>query len=245
MWKWIVLALAGLTPETVLGDIVTYTVDPTRSILTASGTYAGETLGPQLTQSIDDNQIIFNGFIISYGGNIIADRNILANTLQITGGTVSAQSSYAVSAASSDDPTSAFFLGDISDFSFSPLSDLITSPANFDASKIYSQISSGQLNFSLLNSPPNTIPTSFSGSLPVGGNLPFASGVASLVDADGSETLTVPVDTEFTTDVDGSLLVLNLSGDIVATLVVPEPGALAIISIPALFLETVPPVVEG
>jgi hypothetical protein len=76
----------------------------------------------------------------------------------------------------------------------------------------------------------------------VAGNLAFASSNTSLIDNAGIETLTIPVNTSFTVEVAGIASALtddplddplsvqiDLSGNIVATGIVPEPVCIGLV----------------
>jgi len=83
-------AMANLAMQTdSLGQAsqVTYTVDPTQSVITACGTYLGEPLDTTIFGSTE-NPVISSGFIDNYSGTINgtinANRDFSANTIMVT-----------------------------------------------------------------------------------------------------------------------------------------------------------------
>lgn len=70
----------------------------------------------------------------------------------------------------------------------------------------------------------------------IAGNIIFAPGSGSLTDASDIETLTLPIDDNLSIQADGEPLELNVSGDIVATTVIPEPGAIGLLAASGLLL---------
>jgi len=243
----IVLALVGavMPAAGALGDIVTYIVDPARSSLKLSGTFAGNPVLPQ--PGLPDS------LTTSYFGTISADRDFVSNKLQITNGTVTAQTNgtfspvgigfgggstyYAPSdygfqtGAGFTNPPTTGSTSAILDFSFSSLaSPLISSPNNFDASLLSAAIASGE--FDCVSSSPDVGGWFF----PITGSLTFAPSTASLTNDSGVETLDIPIHTEFTYFAQGQPLTVQLSGSIIATAQVPEPTSVVFLGIAAMSL---------
>jgi hypothetical protein len=75
---------AALFPLNALAENITYTVDPARSSLTISGTFAGHVLQPEPAAP--------DSLTTSYTGTISANRDLLADTLQVNGANIAAQS---------------------------------------------------------------------------------------------------------------------------------------------------------
>ena len=138
----------------------------------------------------------------------------------------------------------------IRQFAFSLSSPAIASPSSFDAAVISAQIVSGGLDYLTYvgaGSYPGQPVYPYSTTDQITGNLVFASGPASLTAVDGEEILAIPITTQLTvgpidlglasligsTD---SYLDLNVSGNIVATSVVPEPASWAVVITSAAFL---------
>jgi hypothetical protein len=248
---------------------VTYTLDPSRSVLTVSGAYAGQVVQTMKYVSADTNAVLATGLSTSYAGTITANRDTNANTLQITGGNIAAQFNGFISYSTGDPdapllnnyvffidpfgpppsaleaypawgPSSYQFWAAIGNFSFSPVSSTISDPADFDASQISATVSSGQFEGAIVTINPlpsgmGDTSSAFSAVIPQ--NLTFASGGASLEDADGVETLSVSVSTDLAIPVNGQTLNLSFSGDIIASALVPEPSSLALVVTSALLLQ--------
>jgi len=221
---------------------ITYSIDPTRSSLTGSGTFQGKSLEPFLLLE-SGNPTPISLLVASYTGTISADRDIAANTFQITGGNIAASqitggsianANYEFGTSSGGFPPLSSFQGTIHDFSISLSSPVIDSSTSFDSSRVLATIVSGQLAYALIDSPPHIGPTETDGSSPIGGNLAFAPDSASLVGSVDIETLTIPVNTDFTIDVNGEPLAMHLSGALVAT--TPEPSSLALLVTPVLLI---------
>jgi hypothetical protein len=222
-------------PAVVLSSPITYTVDPSQSSLTLSGTWGGYTVVSQLTAP--------NTLIASLAGNITADRDFVQDTLQITGGSVAAQNNGAY-VDLADTPAdfgivpngSLDNVGAIVDFAVSLSSLPINSPESFDASQVTADVGSGQFHYVSGGSSYPGGPIIVSDTyVAISGSLLLASGSASVADADGIETLTIPVG--FDLPIETSLildpLAINLSGVIVATAPIPEPASLSVLAVPA------------
>ncbi len=217
-------------------DILTYTVDPTRSSLTVSGTYSGAPLSAQ--PGIPDS------LAADYAGTITADRDFTADTFQMTSATISAQDNnstallsivgsgnYGFSTPSGADVESADFWGILFDFSFSVSSPTISPASGFQMSLLSATISSGQINYT--GSSGGTGATRRGGGgdasfLQLSDDLSPGSGLGSLTDAGNVETLMLPIEMDYTTDIGTTPLDLHFSGNIVATASVPEPTSLSI-----------------
>jgi len=263
-WVSIAATIALCGPTWCFGQAtqITYTIDPTQSVLTGSGTYFGEPLQTiTILNGVDPSptgsNILYSGFTVSYAGTITADRDTLADTLTITGGNVAAQdNSFLDTLDIPNAPTAKnyefglntfpansndfLFQGVIANFSFSVSSPLINSPTAFDASQLTSNIASGQF-FGVQDTLEGLgggleQGASYDFSAPVLGNLAFASGSGSLIDFGGVETLTIPINTDVIIQANGEPLDLNLSGEIVATTAIPEPGSLGLLAASGLLL---------
>jgi hypothetical protein len=229
---------------------VTYTVDPSQSMLTASGTIDGRILLGQQVESVgpDGSLITYQSLVTSYTGTITADRDTSAKTLQITGGNIVAQNNGPFSGPYYNPPLADYgvavgdFSGAVRNFSFVLSGPVMPSSGSFDAAELSGMITSGEFDFSI---------ASFNGevlsvddfSSPIVGDLTLASANASITDADGVETIAIPVNTNFITEVTDPAvfsaplpLYLDLSGVIVATSEVPEPAILELLAISGLFL---------
>ena len=115
--------------------------DPARSSLTISGTYAGVPF---------EGQVGFaDSLTASYGGTISAERDFVGNSLQITGGNITAQeggeyapfglaANYGIDTANLNSLFNA-----IRNFDFSMSSPVITGPSSFDGSQVAAKITSG------------------------------------------------------------------------------------------------------
>ena len=239
---------------------VTYAVDPARSVLYLTGTYAGASLQPTASTffGIPGPTNGFDSLTAFYQGTIAAERDSSANTLRITGGSVLAQdngvfippTSTAIPANygailnpySNGVPlpgASTSFNTAVRTFAFSLHSPVIGSSSNFDASQISGTITSGSLDFALITTNPSLGTTSeIDGTTSLGGDLNLASGAASLTTVDGVETLTIPFSADLlSTQASGEPLYLQLSGTIVGTSAVPDPGIAALpIAVSLLFL---------
>ncbi len=245
-------AVAGLfAGASAFGSNVTYTVDPTRSWLTISGSYQSLPIGPQGIMYI---QVDSGGppspdsLTAFYTGTITAERDTILDTLRITGGSVAAEDNGSWPPPVNVPPTANYgtvvsthslpgfdLLGAVHNFSFSTASPLISAPSNFDASVISALITSGQFDFEVIRYTEAVPSAATDGYAALGGSLPFAGGSGTLVDADGIETLTIPIDTDLVFMVDGQPLFMHLSGNVVAT--TPEPRSLILLGAPAfLFL---------
>jgi len=261
------LALVVISASAVKAAEITYTVDPTQSVLTASGTVFGSAPFSQQYVGIVDTLDFYPTLSASYSGTITANRNIQANTLQITGGNINAvdngpyESNYSIATLDSYGFTQAYgstsgsgslsggfsisYQGDLHSFSLSLSSPVITSASNFNASQLSATIMSGTLDSFAIIEAGNPLvggmyfydPASY-----VAGNLAFASSNTSLIDNAGIETLTIPVNTSFTVEVAGIASALtddplddplsvqiDLSGNIVATGIVPEPVCIGLV----------------
>jgi hypothetical protein len=243
-WAWVVLiAFLGIAFPTLpaWGASITYTVDPTQSLLTLSGSFNGQAFQGEGT----------SGLTASYSGTITADRDFGQNNIQLIGGNIAAENSgmfvslpsetapadYEFETSGSGGIESENSLFSVSSFSFSLSSGPIISPISFDTSELSATIDSGELYSGEI------IYSSFAGVAPMGyfnppssitGNLAFASASGSLADTGNVETLDIPVNTDLVVNIGGSPLTLQLSGTIVATSTIPEPASLALLA-PAVF----------
>lgn len=212
------------------GEQVTYYVDPARSSLTLSGSWEGYDLMPSAPNSLT----------ASYTGNISANRDVGGNTLQLLGGYIAAQdgdgmspitgkpAEYAFKPSHRDPEGGARFA--IQELTFGANSAEITSPSNFDASRISMVIEKGKLDFDSFWPGSSVVPLS--------GNLSLAPASATLLRSGNFETLFIPFDTDFSVliSAQGSTpepLSIHLSGQLVA--VTPEPTSLALL-LPAILL---------
>ena len=235
---------------------VTYTVDPTQSVLTLSGTYLGDPLSTSIYGSTED-PVISDGFVISYAGTITADRDFSADTLTINGGNIVAGNNTYIDNTSPGLPNAPpdrnyliyggsmiieysglwsgnSLLGTITGLSLSPSSPVITSPDAFNASEV-SIASSGEF-YCQVTTADNSPPSTSNEDSPTPSSLALGSEYGSLTDSNGLETLSIPLDTDFTLDAGGNPVSVNLSGDIVATAVIPEPASLSLVGIYSLLL---------
>jgi hypothetical protein len=208
---------------TARGEQVTYVVDPSRSSLTISGTYAGEVF--QAEEGFGDS------LTASYGGTITADRDFGSETLQITGGTVAAieGGAYAPFELPSDygiDTTTLDGFIAIRNFGFSISSPLIGAPESFNSSLLTAAITMGLLDhYQIFVHVPGSATAGYATD-PMTGGLVLDDGTASLRDSNGIETLVIPVSTNLSISRLGTgsfTLELHFSGTIVAVAAVPEP----------------------
>ncbi len=214
-------AVAGLlVASTALGAQVTYMVDPARSSLVVSNA------GGLLLLDVYSIQSSPDGLVSAYGGVITGNRDAVLDTLQLTGGSVLAETTFFVPAGYGPAAPDAAF-GTIGSFAFSISSPSITSPVSFDAGQLAAMITSGEFDYGAVTHTSPIVVDSFSEPL-AGGNLVLGPGLASLVDVGGIETLTVPVETDLDLEADGASFVVHLQGTIVATAAVPEPSSLAL-----------------
>jgi hypothetical protein len=228
----VVAVTAGLAGSgAARGEQVTYYVDPARSSLTLSGI------------SLRNNELIADGvgggLTTSYTGTLSANRDLIANTLQFTGGNVVAKNGsgtwfdrpadYLFAAAPHAGPGAEHYA--IIGFAFSATSAEITSASNFNVSQLSIVIQSGELDFATFW--PGI------GSVPLSGNLVLAPASVTLLSAGGIETLMFPIDTDFSVliSAQGSEpvpLPMHLSGTLVA--VAPEPGSLTLLILPGILM---------
>lgn len=214
------------------GEQVTYYVDPGRSSLTLSGTGP---YGLPLAPGAGDD-----GLIVSYSGTINASRDLIANTLQLTGGIVAAQNGNVTSPVTGQPANYNFtYFGGagsnefaVRGFSFSVTSPEIDSPSTFDVSQLSAVIQTGELDYKY------SLGGGRVSSVPISGNLAFTSASATLRPTGEIETLTLPVDTDFSVVIYPSgqpmTLPMHLSGTLIA--LSPEPGTLVLLFLPAMFL---------
>ena len=234
--------LAGFrAPSAARAAEVTYVVDPARSSLSVTGTFAGYPLQPQAG--------VAGAMATTYTGLISAQRDPLAHTLQISGGDISAvvngtssplgigysgHTDYApadygfTSPSGVTNPPSTTFAGALCSFSFSISGPAFAAPELFDVAQLSTSISSGEFYYAFAG------PGAVVGFSPANGNLVLDSDTGTLIDSGGVETLSLPVSYELTMLLDGQTLDLHFSGTIVAT-DVPEPASLAIL-LPCLVL---------
>lgn len=256
MSKWKRIAAAGIAlavgwaaGQDARADVITFTVDPTQSSLSISGTFNGLPLYPQSG--------VANPLTTAYSGTITAEHNFAENSLQITGSNIIGNANGSSSpinispvALSNYGFSSPFIVlpgrpegppqmvGALLAFSFSLTSPAITSPSSFDASQIAGTIESGKFEYELFLYNQGLVTTFYStdGSGAAAGGLSFAAENGSLVDTGGIETLTIPISTEYTIEASGQPLVVDLSGTIVATAPVPEPSSLALLGLSTISL---------
>jgi hypothetical protein len=231
----LVVAAISAVPAFAAPVPVTYTVVTNQSSLTASGVFT-DGLGPHtiLAQSA-------GSLVTTYAGTVTANRDFSADTVEFTGGTVSANNSgsyqppFAAPAPGNYGtlidyaPTPSVTLGAVRNFAFSPSSGTITGASSFNASLLSALITSGQLDFeSLFSGVP--IPGTL-GSTGISGNFVLTTGTATITQSPGLETLTIPIHTTLTVTIDNpNDLVMQLDGVLVATTAVPEPASLALLS---------------
>src|SRR5208283_85513 len=179
----LLLAACAWPAANVCADVITYTVDPTRSSLTISGTYEGDPLQPQPG--------VAGSLTTSYTGTITADRDFIGNMLEITGGSIDAQTDGGVSASGADDYAftglSGHFGGSVVGFTFSISGPAIGFPSSFDISQLLATIGSGEID--TVSGGSGGGGRSF-GLLPMTGTLALTSGPATLAEIGGIETLT-------------------------------------------------------
>jgi hypothetical protein len=227
-------------PAATFAAPVTYNVDSTQSSLTASGTF---TFGSNTSAIAAQSP---GSLVTSYSGTINADLDFGLNSVQFTGGTLTAANSgsylpggtpgnYGTVTTQFVNPILFTIDGAVRNFSFSPTSGVITGPASFNANQLLGTILSGELDYI-------TSPFGPAGSPNITGSLVFTSGTATIVDGVGVETLTVPIHTTLTIDPLNPLvtspnsLSMQLDGQIVATRdlpIVPEPATLGVLGIGA------------
>ena len=250
----VLLAWFTFATAAARGATITYIVDPTQSVLTISGTFEGTAIQQQqqLSQFGVPPPPPSNSLITAYMGSITANRDISADTVQFTGGNITAENSGTYEGPFTAPPPAQYgFLGfdasslqggaidsavssAIRNFSFSPTSPVVVSASSFDVSQISASITAGEVDF-LFGLEINGTARGDESSTPITGTLAFASNSASLIDASGIEILTLPIDTDLTVAItalpylDEAPLDVHLSGSIVATALVPEPGSIAII----------------
>jgi hypothetical protein len=228
LWYVGALVFCACSASVALGDDVAYTIDPTRSSIAVSGTWGSIPFiaVPEVEGVIPDNDPLTT----SYTGSISANRDFGLGTLQLTGGSISAEDNGAY--LPSLQPGNYGFASSLAfsqwvavrDFVFSLSSPFITSPSSFDSSTISAGIHSGQVDYTLINylsRPQNEDDSSVS----FVGPLPLATGTAFLIDNGNIETLTIPIETDLEIQANDRPLALHFSGEIVATATVPEPGS--------------------
>ena len=225
-----------------LGDLITYTVDPVQSFLTLSGTANGI--------PIQTEPLISGSLATPYAGTVSVDRDFVGNTAQIINASIAAQNTgayvraddspanYGYIALTTDGSELAYW-GAISNFDFSLASGLINSIADFDPSAL-SVIPSGAMNYGNYREEETSFESANSASVPT--LLALQPGTASFIESGGIETLTLPVDADFTLELNGLVGSVypfdgHLTGTIVATTAVPEPASLALLGIPLLFMR--------
>ena len=231
----LVLVAAVMPVAGAFGDMVTYTVDPARSSLTISGTWGSLPIQPDIAATPPDP----NGLAASFVGTITANRN-LPGSLQIETASIAAQNGGALFAPFMSPANYGFNTGQnefgaIRGFSFALSSPVITS-ATFDAAILTAVVSSGQLDFAILTAKSPSLPSppvfdETDGYVAMLASLPLESGNATLGDAGGIETLTIPIETSLTLQVGGEPLVVHFSGTIVASDAVPEPATLSLFAL--------------
>jgi hypothetical protein len=155
------------------------------------------------------------------------------NTLQLTGGSITAQNSiqsanYAFEPAPHVDPGAEYFA--IQRLAFYVKSGEIGSTSNFDVSQLSVVFESGELDYYFT--------LGRVGSVPLLGNLSLATANATLRSTGANETLTLPMDTDFSVILQpfgtSVSLPMHLSGVVVA--VAPEPGSLVLLLLPVVLL---------
>jgi hypothetical protein len=227
--SWLNAFLVCFVPVEALAAPISYTVDPTQSVLTLSGALGGQPFQSQVSGSL----------AASYVGTITGNRDFASGTLQITGGNIAAQNggsyappeivpapgNYGVFQAITPSDDDSYFVAVVHDFSFSLSSPLINSISSIDVSQLSATISSGEVDYTDVDPP--TLEGGFS-SAAMTGSLQFASGFGSVVDLGNTETLTIPIETVLVIDLNGGPLDTQLSGEIVATAALPEPTSVAI-----------------
>jgi hypothetical protein len=235
-------AACALPATVASADVITYTVDPTRSSLTISGTNNGDPLQPQ--------SAVASSLTTSFAGIISASRD--SNTLEITSATAIAQNAGAFSIGDESQANYSFlapsstnldlvYWGAIIDFSISMTSPAIGSPTNFDASLVSATIGSGTLEYGRFSVGEPRSELNIGSITSMSGALTLGHGIATLRDNGGIETLTLPIESDLTDELPGpvgttNLLTIHLSGTIVATASVPEPTSLAVLVVPPFIL---------
>ncbi len=224
--------IAGMI--TSAGAAVVYTVDPALSSLTVSGTYNGSPMKAQ--------GFLPSSLVTSYTGTITANRDAAADTLQITGGTVTGQTSgaylpdgtgqYGVVIQYGTAPLPVTNEAEVSGFSFALSSGTINSPESFDSSLLSAAITGGFLGGDA-TAAGGTVHGPYTGTPAT--SFTIASGNATLADAAGAETLTIPINTDLVFNLSfGTTMTMHLSGNIVAE--TPEPASIGAVSGIALLL---------
>jgi hypothetical protein len=221
--------IGALSAVESFGSLITYTVDPTQSELTLSGTVGlGNSIEPQEAGSL----------VTSYTGTITADRDFVAGTIELMGGNVAAASTGNYIPLASSPPSDnygfyGFVIGNgggatlesaIEQFTFSLQSGLISPTPGFNASLAAGTITSGEVGLEVFQGfppPPNYSTAAISGALAL------AAGDGSLQDNGNLETLAIPIQTEIYLGPSDELPV-ELSGQLVATATVPEPSCVVI-----------------
>jgi hypothetical protein len=156
---------------------IIFSVDPSQSVLTASGTFNGAPIGPQVLDFISEGLtspgiFLTSSMITSYAGTIVANCDAKTNTIQIIGGNVSALNTldtgsvipaleppvdgsldgpftadYAFYQSSNELPSGTYY-GAMRNFSFSLSSPIIASPNSFSTSQLSAAIVSGEVDSS-------------------------------------------------------------------------------------------------
>ena len=223
-----------------LGDLITYTVDPARSFLTLSGTANGIPIQPE--------PLISGSLATPYAGTVSADRDFVTDTAQIMSASIAAQNIGATLRADGSPANYGFiapttdasglgYWGAILNLDFSFASGLIGSLSSFDPSAL-SVTSTGEMEYGNYAVMPHFL-SGASISLPA--VLVLQPGSASFSQSAGVDTLTLPIESDFTLELNGLGSTYpfdgHLTGTIVATTAVPEPASLALLGIPLLFMR--------
>jgi hypothetical protein len=249
-------AFCLLASWTAFGETVQYTIDPSNSSLRLSGTCAGKSIGNQSVVVLGDGYGIGCGggdgpsLNALWSGIIMAERDVVQNTLQFTGGSMAAQETglYAGLSAGPQCGQYGFYastyslpgtswMGAIRDFQMALSSPMISSPAQFNSNILSANVLAGHVDYSA-DSYTHTVPiyhypTQY-GTPPLPGTMTLASATASLTTLADNETLTIPIQTQFTVMMGSTPLTLELSGNLVATrslssVSVPEPASVGIL----------------
>ena len=218
------IALAAqLSAASAFGGMITYTIDPTQSVLTASGSIGGISFQQQIIVQTGP-YVTYESLVASFAGIITAQFDNGANTLQIESADVVAQDGgpYAApwtGSATDQAPPANYgldvnlfgvggttgsgivprLLGAIRGFAFS----LYGPPENvsngFDVSQLSVPITSGEFDY-VDAAPTGYFPSDTYLASAISGVLSLASASGNLADASGVQTLTVPINTVLTVD---------------------------------------------
>ena len=227
-----VLMMSGLS--VTHADMIVYTLDPTRSLLSLTATWDSQPVAADLVAAPP----VSDSLVTQYSGSLTANRDFSADTLQITASSVVAQDNNGLFAPMSLPANYGFnqqinqsAFGAIRNLSFSLVSTPIATPTSFQADQIAAMITSGQIDYELLTQSSDNPPafTEIEGTVPMNGSLDIGVGAAGLSDVAGVETLVLPVDAQLATMVNSQPLKLHFSGEIVATANLPEPAGVSVL----------------